>query len=175
MKSNIKLTAIIKCILVGICIICLSGCGSKEEGSFNFPENPEVSESVKEFEVTAGEYYLNGKKSERCITIKDHTLQFINCDINSWVETLMSDGDDTSKSPDDQSYFNQITKEVKDVLSKPAEYKTVDRSGDIGKEVYINLSATEGSTLTFKYVTDSRGTSLILGADDKVEEYILTQ
>ena len=87
----------------------------------------------------------------------------------------MSDGDDTSKSPDDQSYFNQITKEVKDVLSKPAEYKTVDRSVDIGKEVYINLSATEGSTLTFKYVTDSRGTSLILGADDKVEEYILTQ
>lgn len=164
MKSNIKLTAIIKCILVGICIICLSGCGKKEESS---------SKSEKVINVTVGEYYLNGDKDNKCISvIDDHTLQLTQWDTDAWVDEMM---EPTKDDYPDKKDYEQIVNEMKEFLSKPSEYKVYEHSRVTDDEIYIRVSEVGDRLLCFKYVSDSQGTSLILGNSENTMEFILAE
>lgn len=166
MRLNAKLTAIIMFFLASICIICMSGCKGKNEGSL---------ESANVINVTVGEYYLNGDKSNRCIDVKDdHTLQFTNCDTDAWVDEIMEPSKDDYLDKND---YDQIVKEMKEILSKPIEYKDVDYRTNTENEIYIVLSETDGTRamMCFKYISDSQGMSLVFGQNENIQEYILSE
>ena len=75
----------------------------------------------------------------------------------------------------DKKDYEQIVNEMKEFLSKPSEYKVYEHSRVTDDEIYIRVSEAGDRLLCFKYVSDSQGTSLILGNSENTMEFILAE
>lgn len=148
--------------LVSAAVIVL-GCGACE--------NQESSTADTALEMKSGTYYLNGDTTQRAIILDTtaKTMQFTNCDIEAFAATLH----DREMFSTEEGFQSVVDSSI-GIMREPISYHDVDRSVNPDKDIYVYVDDIMNGMMSFDYVSDAQGTSLVLGTKN-ITEYILVE